>query len=142
MPPFLDHRGQQLSEQRRNIQLLKLGTYRAFGNAAQPFVIERFDNVAQQPRGPHPHPAFAGPRCRQETPHRACDIHRLNFARDYASAQKIGAQETRQRSAEAFLVVRDDRRVRDRDSQRMTKQCGHRKPVCQTAYHASLGKGS
>ena len=47
--------------------------------------------------------------------------------------QKIPVEETRQALADPVLVGRQDRRVRDRQAQRVAEQCGHCEPVGQAA---------
>jgi hypothetical protein len=48
--------------------------------------------------------------------------------------------ETAERRAKPFLLMWDDRRVRDRDAQGMTEQSGHREPVGDPADEACLGR--
>ena len=55
--------------------------------------------------------------------------------------QEIGQQEACKRVADAVLVARHDRGVRDRQSHRMAEQRGDREPVGQSTDHRRLGKG-
>ena len=59
MPPFADHRAQQLPKQRRDIKLIKLFAYCALGNAAEAFIIQCRDDITHQPRCTHAHATFA-----------------------------------------------------------------------------------
>ncbi len=92
MPPLLDHRGQKLSQQWSDIEFFELGAHRTFGDAAKPFIVERFHDVAEQARGTHSHAAFAGTRRGKKSPHRARDVHRPHFSGNDARTQKVGPQ--------------------------------------------------
>ena len=55
-------------------------------------------------------------------------------------AEEVRADEGREVLADPVLVARDDRRVRDRQSERMAEQRHHREPVGDRADHRGLGK--
>ncbi len=57
---------------------------------------------------------------------------------DHGLGQEVGRDELGQRRADGVLAGRDDRGVRDRQSQRMPEQRGDGEPVGQRADHAGL----
>ena len=60
--------------------------------------------------------------------------------RDHRGDQEILLEEAGERLADAVLVARDDRGVRDRQAERMAEQGGHREPVGEAADHRRLGE--
>jgi hypothetical protein len=109
---------------------------------AKPFIIQRGNDITQQARGTHAHAAFAAGRCAQKFAYCPCDIYALHAAGNDFGCQEVGAQKARKGPAKPFLVIRNDRRVRNGDAKRVAEQGGDRKPVRKTADHASFGKGS
>ena len=57
-----------------------------------------------------------------------------------AGDQEILLQEIRQRFADAVLVARDDRGVRDGEAERVAEQGRHREPVGKAADHRGFGE--
>ncbi len=113
---------------------------RAFDDAAQPLVIEAFENVGDQARGAGADPgAFAG-RCLEEAAGRPGDVDILHSPRDDRRDQEIFLEEIGERLADPVLVARDDRGVRDGQAERVAEQRGDREPVGEAADHRRLGE--
>ena len=62
------------------------------------------------------------------------------FPGEHCTRQEMALEEIAEGIADAVLVGRDDRGVRDAQAQRVAKQGGHSKPVSQTAHQGRLGK--
>ena len=77
----------------------------------------------------------------QEAADRAGEVDVAHPPRDHRRDQEIVLEEGGQRVADAVLVARDDRGVRDRQAERMAEQGGDREPVGQAADHRRLGEG-
>jgi hypothetical protein len=69
-------------------------------------------------------------------------IERSQAASDHRRCQEVRAKKCRHRIGYAILVLRDDRSVRDRQTQRTAEQRGNREPIRQTANHRCFGKGA
>ena len=76
----------------------------------------------------------------EEAPGRAGEVDVAHPPRDDRRDQEILPEEIGQRLADAVLVARDDRGVRDRQAERMAEQRGDREPVGQAADHRRLGE--
>ena len=133
---------QQLARQRRDVEPLQLHRKPAAHLSAQPFGIERLEHFGEQLARARPDARSAlrvtvgkviarGPG----------NVHRPHPPRDHLGGEEIVAQELRHGVGDAVLVFRDDRGVRDRQSQRAAKQCGDGEPVRQPADHRRLAEG-
>ena len=127
-----------MAEERRHFHLAQPRRDRALDNAAQTLVVEAFENVGDQPRGAGANARpFAGGGL-QKTSGRARDVEALHPPRDHRGDQEILLEEAGERFADAVLVARNDRGVRDRQAERMAEQGGHREPVGEAADHRCL----
>src|SRR3546814_12123071 len=91
---------------------------------------------------PPPQPSVTGGRAFQPPPQCTRDINRLQPLHDDRRSQDIALQEGGETVADPVLVARDDRRVGDRQPQRMAEQRGDREPVGKPAHHRRLGKAA
>jgi hypothetical protein len=139
-----DGGAQQLAQQRRNLDPLKLAAQGALGQAAEPLRIERFQHVAEDAgdAGAQPRrlPAAAG-RIGQEAAQGRGDVHPVDAPGDDRRGQEVVLEEQRHGVSDAVLVDRDDRRVRDRHAKRVAEQRGDSEPIGHAAHHAGFGKG-
>jgi hypothetical protein len=95
---------------------------RALDDAAEPLVVEAFENVGDQPRGAGADArALAGGRL-EEAAGGAGDVDVAHPPRDHRRDQEILLEEAGERLADAVLVARDDRGVRDRQAERVAEQ--------------------
>ena len=129
-------------EQRRDLDPFELAGETGADLRAEPFGIERFEQFGEQlgrtgADARRPFPARFG----QEIACRPGEVHVLHPPRHDLRDEEILAQEDRHRVGDAVLVLRDDRRVRDRQAERAAEQGGDREPVRQSADKAGLGKG-
>ncbi|MNE25518.1 hypothetical protein D3C80_1188500 [compost metagenome] len=131
---------EQLAAEGGQIHLAQLGGGAALDEAAHPLVAQGMDAVAgdadqlaterlgiarlAQPAGQ--------PRRR---------VERLELGQHLRGGEEMGADEVGEILAQARLLARDDRRVRDRQAQGMAKQCGDGEPVGDRADHRRLGEG-
>ena len=76
----------------------------------------------------------------QEAAGGAGDVDVAHPPRDDRRDQEILLEEVGERFADAVLVARDDRGVRDRQAERMAEQGGDREPVGEAADHRRLGE--
>jgi hypothetical protein len=138
-----DRRGQRIAEQWRDLDPLGLAGEAGPDLVAEPFGIERFEQFGQKAGGAFADAALAAEaRLGEEI---ACGPREVQIAhapRDNRGSKEVVAQEACHRIGDAVLVGRDDRGVRDRDSERMAKQRGHREPVGQAADHRRFGEGN
>ena len=140
--PPLGHRGvERLPQHRGHVHLAQLTGERRFDHAAEAFLIERFEQVGDQSRCAAPQPPLLRRR-RHEPPNGAGHVHAPHPPRDDGRYQEVGAQERCQRVADAILVTRHDRGMRDRQTERMAEQRGNGEPVSQAADHCRFGEGA
>ena len=135
MAVALRHHGQHFAEQRREMHRAH-----ALGQAAVDHLLNVF--VAQHLRGgAHRRRRVARDRARVvgvgqpfgETPP---DLHRPQTMLDHLAREKIPLDERAERSSDAILFRRHDRRVRNRNAERMPEERGDGEPVGQPADHA------
>jgi hypothetical protein len=74
-------------------------------------------------------------RCLQEAADGAGDVDVAHAARDHRRDEKIFLEEIRKRLADTILVAGDDRRMRDRQAERVAEQSRDREPVGEAADH-------
>ena len=130
-----------MAEQRRDFDLAQARRDRALDDAAEPLVVEAFEDVGDQARRAGADArAFAG-RGLEEAAGRAGDVDVAHPPRDHRRDQEILLEEIGERLADPVLVARDDRGVRDRQAERMAEQRGDREPVGEAADHRRLGEG-
>src|SRR3546814_3442746 len=84
-------------------------------------LIERFEHVGDEARGAAPQPAAFG-RGGEELADRRRDIDAAHPSRDDRGSQEIGTQERGERGADTILVARHDRRMGDRQPERMRSE--------------------
>ena len=114
---------------------------RAFDQAAEPLVVEAFEQVGDQPRWRRWRMRVSSPSRRlEEAAGGAGEVDVAHPPRDHRRDQEIFLEEIGQRLADAVLVARDDRGVRDRQAERVAEQGGDREPVGQAADHRRLGE--
>ena len=63
------------------------------------------------------------------------DVERREPSGEHIAAQKVARDEAAETAADLILACRDDRRVRDRDPERMAEERRHREPVRHAADH-------
>ena len=68
-------------------------------------------------------------------------MQRPEPALDDLTRQEIALHEGSDRPADAILAHGNDRCVRDRNAERVAKEGGHGKPVCDSAHHRRLRRG-
>ncbi|PAV93181.1 hypothetical protein WR25_19829 [Diploscapter pachys] len=139
---IVGHRGgEDPAEDRRHVGLAQSRRDPRLHHATQPLWIEAVEHLRHQLRRtlaePPPRPFR---RIGQPTGDRCGDVDAAHLAGDNGGQQEIGAQEGRERVADPILVARHDRRVRDRQPQRVAEQRGHSKPVGQAADHRRLAE--
>ena len=83
-----------------------------------------------------------GGRLREEPADGAGHIDLAHPPRHDAGRQEIVTEEGGERVADPVLVARDDRRVRDRQAERVAEQRGNGEPVGNAADHRRFGKGA
>ena len=94
---------------------------RAFDDFAEPFVIEAFENIGDQARRTRANAGALPGGGLQEAACRARDIDIPHPPGNDRRNQEILLDEGRQRLADPVLVARDDRRVRDRQAERVAE---------------------
>ena len=138
---LVDRRGERVAEQRRRppscaaaveIAPLTIPPSRSSSRLSKMSAISREAPARMRV-------AFAGRRL-EEAAGRAGDVDALHPPRDDRRDQEILLEEVGERFADAVLVARDDRGVRDRQAERMAEQRGDREPVGEAADHRRLGE--
>ena len=130
-----------MPEQRRDFRPAQPRRNRSFDDAAEPLVVEAFEDVGDQARR-----ACADSRLLllawglQEMADGAGDVDVAHSARDDRRDQEIFLEEARERLTDTVLVARDDRGVRDWEAKRMAEQRGDREPVGKSAHHCGFGE--
>ncbi len=136
-----DRGGERLAERACDIERPEARRDRALDHPAEPFLIERAEDVGNQPRGAAAQAAVArAGRAGKEPPGRSGEIDPAHPPRHHPRHQEVGAQEARETVADPVLVARDDRGVRDRQAERVAEQGGDREPVGEPADHRRLGE--
>ena len=131
-----------MAEQRRDLHLVeRLTMDRRLDEAAEPLVVEAFEQVGHQPAGALADAGFLALRRLQEAADGAGQVDVAHPPRDDRRDQEILLEEIGQRLADPVLVAGDDGRVRDRQAERVAEQRRHREPVGQAADHRCLGEG-
>ncbi len=132
-------RVQRLAEQSRQVDLGQPRRDCATEEVAHPRVVERAQAVA---RCRHRVVAQRAGVCRGSQPvgQPRSRVELLQLRQHLRGAQEVVADEAREVGADAVLVGRDDRGVRNGQAERMPKQRDHREPVGDGADHRGLGK--
>ena len=110
-------------------------------HAAEPLLIERFEYVGEQARGALAQARASARRgCARKRP-TAPATSRLRIRRATTPGiRKLSRRKRGEGVADAVLVARDDRGVRDRQAERVAEQRGDREPVGEAADHGRLGE--
>ena len=140
MPPVGDCRADHLADQRSHFDLVQLAAQPFLHQAAEAVLVERAQHIPEQPSRTIAQALFPGSLLRQEAPNRCRKVHTTHAAGHDLRGEEVLPQEHRHSIGNAILVLGDDRRVRDRQPQRATKQRRYREPVRQSADHRRLGE--
>ena len=134
--------GQRVAEQRRHFHALRSRLEIALLTSPPSRSSSRLSNRSAISRaGALADARFLALRRLEEAAGRAGEVDVAHPPRDHRRDQEILLEEGGQRLADAVLVARDDRGVRDRQAERVAEQGGDREPVGQAADHRRLGEG-
>ncbi len=137
MPTF-DRRFEHLAEQRRSIDRIDAGLHDLFEPALDLVVVEHFERAAQHV-GHRSCGSFGVSVVGKPRAGPLADLRPTQPLVDHLRGQEVRLDEVAQAPADVVLALADDRRVRDRDTERMAEQGGHREPVGERADHCRLG---
>jgi len=71
----------------------------------------------------------------------AADLELPQFSKQHVGREEVVFDEAAECAADPVLVGRNDRRVGNRQSQRMAEESRHSEPVGESTNHAGLGAG-
>ena len=129
-----------MADQRRDLGLAQAVGDGALDQPAEPLVVEAFEQVGDQPARALADARLLALRRLEEAARRAGEVDMAHPPRHHRRDEEILLEEIGQRLADAILVARDDRGVRDRQAERVAEQRGDREPVGQPADHPRLGE--
>ncbi len=137
MPPVRGEHIEELTGQARHVDQLEAGDDGGAEESADPFVVEYADRVAHRRSGVR-REGLRVERVGEPCGEASCRIEMRQLGEHLLGAEKIRADEGREVLADPILVARDDRRVRDRESERVPEQRHHREPVGDRPHHRGL----
>ena len=105
-------------------------------------VVEHLQRAAQQVADALAGAARRCVRSASQSPRRWPTCAPASRSSSTSWVRKLVCDELAERAADLVLAVRDDRRVRDRDAERMAEQGGDGEPVGERADHRRLGEGA
>ena len=140
--PVSDRRSQRATEQRRDVEFAQPLVDRGLDHPAHFLWIERAEQIGEHARCAFLEPSVGRPLRGQKARRRSREIEPRHAPRHHRGGQEIVLEKHRQRVADAILVARDDRGVRDRQAERMAEQRGDREPVREATDHRRFGKGA
>ena len=137
MPAVRREHVEKPARQPRDVDLLEPGDNGRAEEGADPLVVEHADGVAQSGGEVRCEALGMARLCkpRGETRRR---IELRQLGEHLFGAEKVRADEGREVLADPVLVARDDRRVRDRQSERVAEERHDREPVRDRADHRGL----
>ena len=140
MAALLDEGAQRSGGERRQIDRHQLRGDAAADERHQPGILRRRHRFGQQPQR-KPREILAALAVAQPVGDERAEIDLPQFCFDRGGFEEMHLDEFAELVGDAVLVALDDRRVRDRQSQRPFEQRHHGVPVGETADGGGLGKG-
>ncbi len=137
MPIVLRHHGQHLSQHRREVHRAHALGETAIDDGLHVLVTQHVRRRADGRRGaPRDRARVLG--VGEPLGQTAAHVERAEPVFDHVARQEVALHERAERAPHAILLGGDDRRVRNRNAERMAEQRGDGEPVGQAADHSGL----
>ncbi len=140
MAPLAGQHAQCLGQRRGEVELAQAADHLGFDKGAHALVMQRGDAEMRDPGEPAAD-RFGIAWMAQPASQARGEVQLLQLGQHQRRGEEMGGDEARQVAADARLAARDDRRVRDRQAERVTEQRGDGEPVGDRADHGGFGEG-